>query len=118
MKNGAKRLPVAEQIRKGLEEAVLHAKGEIALKTTSRELPDPPPEVDAEELTRLRARAGMSREVFARMLNVSTKTVQGWEQGQRRPSRAALRLVQGFRRDPSSLLQAAGMPVPKTAVNE
>jgi hypothetical protein len=34
-----KRLPVAEQIRKGLEEAIRHAKGEITLKTTT--LDDP-----------------------------------------------------------------------------
>jgi hypothetical protein len=33
MKDKSKRLPVADQIRKGLEEAILHAKGEITLKT-------------------------------------------------------------------------------------
>jgi hypothetical protein len=42
------RLPVAEQIRKGREEAIRHAKGEITLKTTVVELPDLPPEVRAE----------------------------------------------------------------------
>lgn len=41
----AKRLPVAEQIRNGLEEAIRHAKGEITLKTTILEMPDPPPNV-------------------------------------------------------------------------
>jgi hypothetical protein len=34
MKDKSKRLPVAEQIRKGLEEAIRHVKGEITLKTT------------------------------------------------------------------------------------
>jgi hypothetical protein len=43
------------------------------------------------------------------MLNVSTKTVQSWEQGQRRPSQAALRLIQVFRQDPSGLLEVVGM---------
>ena len=47
MKDQQKRLPVAEQIRKGLEEAIRHAKGEITLKTTTLELPDRPPEVSA-----------------------------------------------------------------------
>jgi putative transcriptional regulator len=105
-----KRLPVAEQIRKGLEEAIRHAKGEITLKTTTLERPDPPPKVRASELTRLRLETGMSQAVFAQVLNVSTKTVQSWEQGTRTPSRAALRLIQVFRRDPTSVLQAAGMP--------
>ena len=51
----------------------------------------------------------MSQAVFARMLNVSTKTVQSWEQGQRSPSQAALRLIQVFRQNPSSLLGVVGM---------
>ncbi len=112
MKSDRKRLPVAEQIRKGLEEAILHAKGEITLKTTTIELPDRPPEVGAEELTELRLASGMSQAVFARLLNVSTKTVQSWEQGHRKPSQAALRLIQVFRQDPSGLLEIAGMTGP------
>ena len=84
--------------------------GEITLKTTILEMPDPPPKVGAGELTRLRIESGMSQAVFAQVLNVSTKTVQSWEQGTRRPSRAALRLIQVFRRDTSGVLQAAGMP--------
>ena len=105
----AKRLPVAEQIRKGLEEAIRHAKGEITLKTTILEMPDPPPNVGAEELTKLRLKSGMSQAIFAQVLNVSTKTVQSWEQGQRKPSQAALRLIQVFRHNPSGLLELVGM---------
>jgi hypothetical protein len=37
MKGQRKRLPVADQIRKGLEEAIRHANGEITLKTTTLE---------------------------------------------------------------------------------
>ena len=113
MKDQRKRLPVAEQIRKGLEEAIRHAKGEITLKTTTLEMPDRPPEVGAEELTKLRLESGMSQAVFARLLNVSTKTVQSWEQGHRKPSQAALRLIQVFRHNPSGLLEVAGMTVPQ-----
>jgi hypothetical protein len=60
MKDISKRLPVAAQIRKGLEEAIRHAKGEITLKTTTLEMPDRPPEIDASELIRLRLGRGMS----------------------------------------------------------
>ena len=90
MKGRRKRLPVAEQIRKGLEEAIRHARGEITLKTTTLELPDRPPEIDAADLTKLRLASGMSQATFARLLNVTTRTVQNWEQGQRRPSQAAI----------------------------
>jgi putative transcriptional regulator len=112
MNDKSKRLPVAEQIRKGLEEAIRHANGEITLKTTTLEIPDRPPEVSAQELAKLRLESGMSQAVFARMLNVSTKTVQSWEQGQRRPSQAALRLIQMFRQNPSGLLEVVGMSAP------
>jgi putative transcriptional regulator len=113
MKNQRKRLPVAEQIRKGLEEAIRHARGETTLKTTTLELPDRPPEVGAAELTKVRLASGMSQAIFARLLNVSTKTVQSWEQGQRKPSQAALRLIQVFRHDPAGLLEVAGMSGPR-----
>ena len=78
-------------------------------------MPDRPPEVDAEELTKIRLTSGMSQAVFARMLNVSTKTIQSWEQGQRKPSQAALRLIQVFRHDPSGLLEVVGMSAPAVA---
>ena len=109
MKHLRKRLPVAEQIRKGLEEAIRHVKGEITLKTTIVEVPDRPPDIGARDLSMLRIKSGMSQAVFARLFNVSTKTVQSWEQGQRKPSQVALRLIQLFRRDPSGLLEVAGM---------
>jgi putative transcriptional regulator len=112
MNDQPKRLPIAEQIRKGPHEASRHAKGEITLKTTILEMPDPPPTVGAEELTKLRHKSGMSQAIFARILNVSTKTVQSWEQGQRKPSQAALRLIQVFRENPSGLLEVAGMSGP------
>jgi putative transcriptional regulator len=112
MQDQRKRLPVADQIRKGLEEAIRHAKGEIPLKTTTLELPDRPPEVGAEELAKVRLISGMSQDVFARMLNVSTKTVQSWEQGARKPSQAALRLIQVFRQHPSVLFEVVGMSGP------
>jgi putative transcriptional regulator len=104
-----KRLPVAGQIRKGLEESVRHARGEITLKTTVVELPDPPPEIRPGELTKLRLDHRLPQDVFARVLNVPTRTVQAWEDGMRKPSQAALRLIQVFRQDPARILAIVGM---------
>ena len=113
----AKRLPPAEQIRKGPEEAICHAKGEITLKTTVVEIPDPPTDIRPEELTKRRLDNRLSQDLFARVLNVPARTVQAWEAGTRRPAQAALRLIQVFRRDPAGVLEVAGMtaaPAPTT----
>jgi DNA-binding transcriptional regulator YiaG len=75
-------------------------------------MPDRPPEVGADELIKLRLTNGMSQAIFARMLNVSAETVQSWEQGQRKPSQAALRLLQVFRQNPAGLLEIVGMSAP------
>jgi putative transcriptional regulator len=109
MSEDRKRLPVADQIRKGLEEAIRHARGEITLKTTAVEIPDPPPEILPEELTKLRTDNRMSQDVFARVLNVPTRSVRSWEEGTRRPSQAALRLIQVFRQNTSGVLEVVGM---------
>ena len=109
MKSPKDRKPLFERLKTGLEEGIRHANGEITLKTTTLEMPDRPPEVDAKELTKLRLKNGMSQAVFAQVLNVSTKTVQSWEQGQRKPSQSALRLIQVFRQNPSGLLELVGM---------
>ena len=84
MKSKIKRKSLAERLEQGLREGIQFAKGELTWRTT--EIPSPPADVAAKEVIALREKARMSQTVFARVLNVSTKTVQSWEQGQRRPS--------------------------------
>jgi putative transcriptional regulator len=99
---------LADRLKTGLTEAVQFAKGELTLRTV--EVPTPPPEVVAKDVTSLRAKAGMSQAVFARVLNVSTKTVQSWEQGERKPSHAALRMLQVLREKPMFVFEIVGIP--------
>lgn len=108
MITSAKRKPLAERLAAGLIEAGRFAKGELTLRTV--QVPDPPPEIAANEVISLRAKSGMSQAVFARVLNVSTKTIQSWEQGERKPSHAALRMLQVFRENPSLVLQVVSAP--------
>ena len=117
MKSPNSRKPLSERLKTALEEAIRHAKGEITLKTTVVELPDPPPQIQADELTRLRLSNQMSQDVFARLLNVSTKTVQSWEDGTRKPSQVALRLIQVFRQDPAAVLRVIGMTAAQVPVS-
>jgi putative transcriptional regulator len=109
MKSPKGRKPLFERLKTGMEEAIRHSRGEIALKTTAVEIPDPPPEIQPEELTELRVQNRMSQDVFARVLNVPTRTVRSWEDGTRRPSQAALRLIQVFRQKTEGVLEVVGM---------
>ncbi len=101
---------LAARLRAGLNEGILYAKGELTLRTV--QVPQRPPQVGMVEVTRLRESMGMSQAVLAGVLNVSTKTVQSWEQGQRQPSHAALRLLQILQQQPHTVCEMAGLPAP------
>ena len=45
------------------------------------------------ELMGARAKTGLSQAEFAQMIGVSTRTLQGWEQGRKKPSGAAQALL-------------------------
>jgi putative transcriptional regulator len=87
------------QIKVGLEDSIAYSRGQLSLVTT--EPPPPPPELSRAEIAALRKRLKMSQAFFAAVLNVSAKAVQSWEQGVRRPSDAALRMLQVIGRQPS-----------------
>jgi putative transcriptional regulator len=101
------RKPFFERLKTGLEEGIAHAKGELALKTVN--VPDAPPEIDAKTLVALREQAEMSQAVFAKVLHVSAKTVQSWEQGLRVPSRASRRLIHIFAEQPGVVCKVVGL---------
>ncbi len=103
-----KRKSLFERLKTGLEEGIAHARGELTLKTT--EVPEAPPEIDAKTLVALRKAADMSQAVFAKVLYVSPKTVQSWEQGVRTPSMAARRLIHIFAEQPSAVCKVVGLP--------
>lgn len=104
-----RRKPLFERLREGLEEGIAYADGKLTLNTV--EIPDDPPEIDAETMIALRTRAEMSQAVFAKMLSVSTKTLQSWEQGKRQPSDASRRLIQIFSSHPEMICRSVGLPV-------
>lgn len=102
-----------ERLRGGLEEGIAHAKGELTLKTV--DVPEKPPEIDGRTLAALREAAEMSQAIFAKVLNVSAKTVQSWEQGTRVPSMASRRLIQVFSQYPEVVCKTVGMHPVKLA---
>lgn len=54
-----------------------------------------------------RARMGLSQSEFARLLGVSVRTLQEWEQGRRFPSGPARTLLAIAHKNPHLLLEAA-----------
>ena len=102
------RKPLLERLKQGLDEGIAHVQGKMTLQTV--EVPEEPPEIDGRTLAALRAQAAMSQSVFARLLNVSTKTLQSWEQGVRQPSEASRRLIQVFSLQPAMFCRIVGLP--------
>ncbi len=55
----------------------------------------------------IRERTGLSQSRFARLLGVSVRTLQEWEQGRRAPSGAARTLLAVAQKNPRVLLDVA-----------
>lgn len=81
-------------LKRGLEDALAYSEGKITLKSELIEIPAPPTEYKAKDVKRIRDACNYSQGIFAKILNVSIKTVQSWESGVRLPSHAALRLLE------------------------
>lgn len=112
MNRNTKRKPLFARLKESLEEGIQFARGQLELRTTT--LPAPPPRLHARDVKNLRERLRMSRPVFARTLNVSTRTIQSWEQGRRKPAQAALRLLQLLGARPELLDEVVGLPARDT----
>lgn len=97
------KMSVYEQLLEGLSESVAHARGELTLKTTT--LPAPAPTLSKTRVVAIRKQTGMSQAVFARYLNVPTRTLQSWEQGARTPKAGEARLLQVFEVAPEQIVE-------------
>jgi putative transcriptional regulator len=82
------------KLKTGLEDAITHRQGKLHLRSENISLPKPPAAYKAKEIKKIREGNKYSQGIFAKVLNVSIKTVQSWESGTRAPSHAALRLLE------------------------
>ena len=95
------------QLQESLNDALQHARGERAdLRVTRVPLPAPPRPISASRVVRIRHHMHFSQSMFAKLLNVSPRTVQDWEQGRRTPSDAALKLLVIAEKHPEILLES------------
>lgn len=94
------------ELKGAMEDALAFERGKRRdLKVTRIQAPRPPKAMSARDIARIRERLNCSQAVFAMMLNISTKTVQAWEQGSREPGDAALKLLTIAKKHPEVLLE-------------
>ncbi|HXE52083.1 MAG TPA: hypothetical protein VN541_03670 [Tepidisphaeraceae bacterium] len=95
---------VGERLLAGMKEmdAWLDSGKPLEASFTARTVADlpPPSTYDARQIAALRHRIGASQAVFAQLIGASAPLVRAWEQGDRRPSAMARRLLDEVRRDP------------------
>jgi putative transcriptional regulator len=95
------------ELMESAEQAFAYERGESkGYRVTQVVVPKPPQPMSSREIAGLRKQLNYSQSVFARVLNVSTKTVQAWEQGARVPSDAALKLLTIAKKRPEVLLES------------
>ena len=75
-----------------LGEALAHAQGKLTLRTVK--VPAPAAGMTPARISGIRRKLKASTPVFAAILNVTPDTVRCWEKNRRRPSGAALRLLE------------------------
>lgn len=66
----------------------------VTMRTFKEQLLPEPPAYIPEEIKAIRAKFGISQAVFADLLNVSVSTLQKWEQGRKKPSATAYKLLE------------------------
>ena len=84
----------------------LEGKTKLTLRVSSLVLPKRVKGIKAKDIAGIRQSLNVSQPVFAALLNVPLSTARSWEQGKRKPSGAALRLLDLARQQPKILLAA------------
>jgi putative transcriptional regulator len=98
----------AEDLVGSVEALARHAVGreKLTLRTHNLTLPPRIKPFKTGEIAAIRKRLAVSQAVFARLLNVATVTEISWEKGRRKPTGAALRLLDMVRKKPHVLQDA------------
>lgn len=92
------------EMREALQEAISYKEGSAPdLRVTK--LPPPPKRMRPAEIRAIRQKLNASQVTFAKLINVSPNAVESWEQGIRKPTSAALKLLKVAQRHPEILLE-------------
>lgn len=94
------------ELKAGAEEALAHAQGKkTTLRTRSMVPRRKPSHFTAARIRSIRSHLNVSQPVFAGLLYVTKDTAAKWEQGLRKPSGSALRLLEIAEKRPELLVE-------------
>ena len=82
----------------------LTGKAKITLRTKTLPLPPRVKSLSAAQVRAIRTKLNVSQPVFAAMMNIPSITAASWERGRRKPTGAALRLLDIARKHPEVLM--------------
>jgi len=85
-------LSFGEKLIQSAKQAEAHSAGKKKLRTKVIEIM-PIPTYAPQEIRDIRLRLGLTQGLMGGIVGVSTKTVEAWEVGYRRPSSSALRVL-------------------------
>lgn len=96
----------ADDLVGSVEAFARHVSGKekLTLRTATRPLPTPVKPLTPAQVRSIRRKLNVSQPVFAAMMNIPTVTAASWERGRRKPTGAALRLLDIARKHPEVLL--------------
>lgn len=93
------------ELEQGANEALAHAGKKLTLRSRSVPLGPQRSEFTPRRIRSIRKRLNVSQPVFAALLYVSKDTAAKWEQGLRKPSGSALRLLEIAEHRPDVLVE-------------
>ena len=99
---------IAAEVLKGLREISEHRAGKRTLRTVHVE-PRPLPELTPQTVRRIRESLDVSRAVFAHMIRVPVRTLEGWEQGRSSPPDSATALILMAQKYPDTFERLASL---------
>lgn len=82
----------------------LTGKAKVTLRTTTRPIPRRVKSLTPAQVRAIRKKLNVSQPVFAAMMNIPPVTAASWERGRRKPTGAALRLLDIANRHPEILI--------------
>jgi putative transcriptional regulator len=91
---------LGRQLIAGLKEALAYARGEIDLPSYEIVVPE------TVDVAAIRRALGLSQVKFAARFGLDVTALHAWEQGRRRPDRAARVLLQVIAREPEAVRRA------------
>ena len=99
---------IAAEVLDGLREVQAYRAGKRTLRTTRVDA-RPLPELTPDAIKKVREELSVSRAVFAHMLRVPVRTLEGWEQGKARPPDSAAALILMSRKYPDTFDRLASL---------